>query len=502
MGRPPRGVCAVAEPFPASTATPTEPIGLTAAALSALIRTRKISSREVMQAYLAHIDRHNPAVTAIVSRVDGAALLAQADACDQALARGQYHGWMHGLPHAVKDTTASKGIATTLGSPLFANVVPQTDAIAVARLRAAGAIFIGKTNVPEFGLGSHTVNPVFGATGNAYDPTKSAGGSSGGAGVGLALRMLPVADGSDVMGSLRNPAGWNNVFGLRPTFGRVPSGPAPDVFGQQLGTDGPMARTVTDLALLLSVQAGYDPRAPLSLTDSPEVFAAPLQAEVAGLRIGWLGRLFDDMPFESGVLDLCEAALGRFEALGCHVEGARLDVPRDALWTAFLHLRHVLVAARYGPLARDPAKRALVKPEALWEVDQAEPLTGSQLQSAWQIRTSLYEALRLLFERFDVLVLPTAQLFPFDLTERWPKSIDGIVMDTYHRWMEVTVPATMAGCPGLAVPAGFGPGGTPMGLQLIGPHRGELGLLRLGHAYEQAAQDILGRLPPALAPNA
>jgi amidase len=311
--------------------------------------------------------------------------------------------------------------------------------------------------------------------------------------------MVPVADGSDVMGSLRNPAGWNNVFGLRPTFGRVPSGPAPDVFSQQLGTEGPMARTVTDLALLVSVQAGYDARAPLSLSDPREVFAEPLQADIAGLKLGWLGRLYDDMAYEPGVLDLCQTAVARFEALGCHIEEARIDFPREALWTAMVRLRHMMVATRYGAFAADPSKRALMKADAVWEVDQAKTLTAHDVQREWEVRSAFYQAMRKLFERFDALVLPTAQLFPFDVMETWPKSIAGTPMDTYHRWMEVTVPATMAGCPALAVPAGFGPGGTPMGLQLIGPHRGELGLLRLAYAYEQAAQDILSRLPPALA---
>ena len=253
-----------------------DPTSLDAAALSQAIHTRAVSCREVMQAYLDRIERLNPRVSAIVSLQDQERLLARADERDGQLARGQWLGWMHGFPIAVKDLAATAGIRTTLGSPLLREFVPAEDAIVVARMKAAGAIVIGKTNTPEFGLGSQTYNNVFGATGNAYDPSKTCGGSSGGAAVAVALRLVPVADGSDMMGSLRNPAAYNNILGFRPSFGRVPAGPAPEIFLQQLSTDGPMARTATDLGLLLATQAGADPRAPLSIPEDPARFAAPL----------------------------------------------------------------------------------------------------------------------------------------------------------------------------------------------------------------------------------
>ena len=237
-----------------------EIIAMDAAELSSAIRTRKVSCREVMQAYLDQIDRVNPKVNAIVSLRDRDAVLAEADERDRELAGGYYRGWMHGFPQAPKDLAATVGLPTTLGSPIFRDTIPPEDAIVVERIKKSGAIIIGKTNVPEFGLGSHTYNNVFGTTLNAYDQTKTAGGSSGGAAVALALRMLPVADGSDMMGSLRNPAAYNNIFGFRPSLGRVPLAPTPEIFYQQLATEGPMARTVTDLAMLLSTQAGYDER--------------------------------------------------------------------------------------------------------------------------------------------------------------------------------------------------------------------------------------------------
>ncbi len=292
-------------------------------ALSQAIHRREVSCREVMQAFLAQIAKHNPAHNAIVNLQDADQLLRQADERDAMLARGQSLGWMHGLPIAIKDLAATAGIPSTQGSPLLKDFVPSEDSAMVARIRRAGAIVIGKTNVPEFGLGSHSFNEVFGTTANAYDTTKTAGGSSGGAAVALALRMLPVADGSDFMGSLRNPAGWNNIFGMRPSQGRVPGVPANDVYVSQMPTDGPMGRHVADLALLLSTQAGPDPRAPLSLTSDPSIFTNDLSVDVSGQRVGWLGNLNGYLPTEVGVLDACQAGLGRLQQLGCVVDEPR-----------------------------------------------------------------------------------------------------------------------------------------------------------------------------------
>lgn len=289
---------------------------MTACALSDALHQKRLSSRELMQATLDQIDRLNPRFNAVVSLQDRDGLLGQAAARDAQLARGESMGWLHGMPIAVKDLANAAGIPTTLGSPLMKNFVPQDDAVMVARMKAAGAIVIGKTNTPEFGLGSHSFNEVFGATGNAYDENRTAGGSSGGAAVALALRMVPVADGSDFMGSLRNPAGWSNVFGMRPSQGRVPSFPAQDVWVSQLGTDGPMARTVSDLAKLLSVQAGYCPQSPLSIAEGGARFAGDLRADVTDRRIGWLGNLNGYLPMEAGILEACENGLRRLEGLG------------------------------------------------------------------------------------------------------------------------------------------------------------------------------------------
>ena len=466
--------------------------------LSRAIHDTQVSCREVMLATLAQVERLNPHSNAIVSLVDSDTLLAQADARDAQLARGESMGWMHGMPQAIKDLAHVQGLRTTLGSPLMKDLVASEDGLMASRIKASGAIVIGKTNTPEFGLGSHTFNEVFGPTRNAWNPGKSAGGSSGGAAVALAQRMLPVADGSDFMGSLRNPAGWNHVFGLRPSQGRVPMSPAQDVFTAQLTTEGPMARHVADLGLLLSTQAGAHPSSPLSLTGDPTVFAGALDSDPQGQRIGWLGNLQGYLPIEDGILEVCQSALKSFSGMGCTVDEARLGMPPEQIWQAWLVWRQALVAPRIAPFLINPANRALIKAEALWEHDHSLNLTGSQLMAASASRTRFYQSMLSLLETFDVLAIPVAQVWPFDVTMRWPQSVAGQSMDTYHRWMEVVIYATFAGLPSISVPAGFGANGLPMGLALIGKPQGEMDLLKLAHAYELANQEMINQRPPGI----
>ncbi len=474
-------------------------VAMTADDLSHAIRTREVSCREVMHAYLDHIERFNPAVNAIVALREREVLLEEADAKDAALARGEYEGWLHGVPQAPKDVAQVAGMVTTMGSPVFRDHVPAVDAIAVERMRRAGAIFIGRTNVPEFGLGSHTFNEVYGATRNPYDPTKSAGGSSGGAAAALALRMLPVADGSDFGGSLRNPAAFCNVYGMRPSLGRVPLGPAPERFIQQLSTEGPMGRSVRDVARLLAIQSGYDARAPLSLAEDPAVFAASLDADVKGRRIGWLGDWQGYLPLEAGIAGLCERALGALRTIGCDVDVLAPPFAPDRLWRTWLVHRHLLVGGNLFALYQDEAKRKLLKPEAVWEVEGMFALSAADVYAASAERSRWYDALLRVFERFDYLAVPTAQVFPFDVGARWPESIAGVRMDAYHRWMETVVPWTLAGCPAISVPVGFGDAGLPMGMQLIGRPRGDLEVLQLARAYERQCDWVNAVLPPALA---
>lgn len=466
--------------------------------LSRAIHLKQVSCQEVMQSTLDRIARLNPQSNAIVSLQEPELLMAQARERDAQLARGESMGWMHGMPQAIKDLSNAAGLRTTLGSPLMKDFVASEDGLMAARMKAAGAIVIGKTNSPEFGLGSHTFNEVFGPTRNAWNPGKSAGGSSGGAAVALAQRLLPVADGSDFMGSLRNPAGWNHVFGMRPSQGRVPMSPAQDVFIAQLGTEGPMGRHVRDVAMLLSVQAGADPASPLSLTDDPAQFAGALDSNPQGQRIGWLGDLQGYLPMEHGILEVCQAALKSFAGMGCTVDETALGMPPEQIWQAWLVWRQALVGPRIAPFLINPANRAHIKPEALWEHDQSLNLTGSQLMAASASRTRFYLSMLALFEKFDVLAIPVSQVWPFDVGLRWPQSVAGRAMDTYHRWMEVVIYATFAGLPSISVPAGFGENGLPMGLALIGKPQGDLALLKLAHAYEMANQDMINRRPPGV----
>jgi len=470
---------------------------LDAHALSEAIHTRRVSCREVMQAYLARIHALNPRANAIVSLADDDVLLRQADERDTQLARGQSLGWLHGVPQAIKDTGHATGFATTFGSPLLKNALPAVDSVYVARMKAAGCIVVGKTNMPEFGLGSHTFNPLFGPTPNAWDASVSAGGSSGGAAVALALRLLPVADGSDFMGSLRNPAGWNHVLGLRPSQGRVPAWPKAETFVSQLGTDGPMARSVRDLARLLQTQAGHDPRAPLSINDGAASFVPPPDASVRGLRVGWLADLGGHLPMEDGVLAVCEQALRRLEGGGALVEPAALGFDPQALWQAWLLWRRALVApAVAAALALPGATRDQVKADALWEHDQAAGLSCNDFMRAAQVRTAFHQHMLTLFERYDVLALPVSQVWPFDIASTWPRSVAGRSMDTYHRWMEVTLYATFAGLPAASVPAGFHSNGRwPMGLQLIGRPQGDAALLHTMQGCENLAGELMARRP-------
>jgi amidase len=484
-------------PPAAPAAHPSDIVMMDAVDLAAAIRARRVSCVEVMRAYLDHIERLDPRVNAIVALQDGAALLAQARERDDALARGEAVGPLHGFPFAVKDLSPVKGMPMTMGSRILADFIPPADSIMVERLRGAGAILIGKTNVPEFGLGSHTYNAVYGPTRNAYDQTRSAGGSSGGAAVALALRMLPVADGSDYGGSLRNPAGWNNICGFRTSIGLVPPD-ARDAWLPSMGVAGPMARNVADLALLLSVQAGHDARAPLSMPGDGTRFAGNLQRDFTGTRIAWGGDFKGYLPYEPGVLDLCRQALGTFEALGCIVEEAQPDYSLEAVWRAWLTLRAWQSGSALLAHYEDPARRALMKPEAVFEVESGCKLSAFDVTAASVVRTEWYHAVRRFFERYDHFVLPTAQLFPFPVDLHWPREIAGRKMETYHEWMKGVLPVTMAGCPALAVPAGFNPGGLPMGLQIVGPNQADLACLQLASAYDAATNWAARRLPRLL----
>lgn len=410
-------------------------VDLDAIVLAGLIERRKLSCVEVTTAFLDHIEQINPQVNAIVAMRDRIDVLIEAHERDVQLDRGEHAGWLHGLPIAVKDLAEVEGLPWTEGSPLHRDRVGASDDLFVRRMRQAGAIVIGKTNTPELGFGSQTYNPVWGTTLNPYDTTRTVGGSSGGAAAALATRMLPVADGSDYMGSLRNPPAFCNVLGLRPSRGRVPrSG-----FVAQMGEVGPMGRSVADVAALLAVLAGPDPSAPLGRFDDLTGLAGPLDGDVTGTRIAWVGDLGGHLAVEPGVLELGRAAAAVLSDLGCIVEEAVPPVDFDQLWDTMLVWRW-WNALGLEPDYRDPARRALIKPEVVWEVENGLRLTGLDIARAVEARQVWFDDVRAFFGRFDAVLAPSTQVFPFDAETPWPDSVDGRPMDSYHRWMETVSP--------------------------------------------------------------
>ena len=452
-----------------------------ALALSALIKSGELSIAELMQSTLDRIDDVNGTVNAIVSLGEHNALLAQAQAAQSAPRKG----WLHGIPIAIKDLANAKGFFTTMGSPLFAGEVAPKDDIVVERLKTAGAIVIGKTNTPEFGLGSHTFNPVFGATKNPYDQTCSAGGSSGGAATALACGMVSVADGSDMMGSLRNPAAWNNVYGMRPTFGLVPSEPNGDTFLHHLATNGPMARNPSDLAALLDTMSGNDPRQPMSFDQGTTLPA--LKVNISGASVGWLGDWGGALKYEEGIDALAQTALAQMGDLGWNVSEVPAPFSAAAIWDSWITLRSFAVGAGMVGLYDDPATRGKLKPAAIYEIERGIAMSALDVHKASVIRSDWFLRASELFEAYDVLVLPSAQVWPFDVNLVNPTAINGQQMDTYHRWMEVVIAPGLLGLPVVNVPIGFGgPNDMPMGLQLIGKRGSDAKLLRMAQTWHEA----------------
>jgi len=452
---------------------------LSAVDLARLIRAKELSARDVVGAHLAQIERVNPGVNAIVTLVADQAM-ERARAADEELAHGRDVGPLHGLPIAHKDLQPTKGIRTTFGSPIYRDFVPSEDSLLVERLRRAGAIVVGKTNTPEFGAGSQTFNPVFGSTPNPYDRTKTCGGSSGGAAVALATRMLPMADGSDMGGSLRNPASFCNVVGLRTSPGRVPVWPAATAWSS-LSVDGPMARSVADVALMLSAIAGPDARSPISIDEPGSRFAAPLDRDFRNVRIAWWKTL-GGVPVDPRVRTSVNAQRGVFESLGCIVEEAEPDFADfDAVFKTVRALAFLT-----GVAPRIAGHRDQVKETIRWEIERGERLTVADIVWAETKRTELYHRMRQFMARYEFFVLPTVQVPPFDVDQPYITEIDGVAMETYIDWMKSCYYISIVGNPAISVPCGFTPEGLPVGLQIVGRHRDDWGLLQMAHAFEAA----------------
>jgi amidase len=454
--------------------------------LAAAIRAREVTCMEVMEAHLRRVEAVNPALNAIVT-LDADLAMREADVADRA---DGALGPLHGLPIAIKDLEDTASMRTTYGSPIFRDHVPTEDSLVVARLRRAGAIVIGKTNTPEFGAGSQTFNPVFGPTRNPYDLARTPGGSSGGAAAAVAARMVPFADGSDLGASIRNPASFCNLVGLRPSAGRVPE-VASAFAWNPMSVHGPLARSVEDAALLLRSMAGPDPRAPLSLDDPPETFVLGAGSDPRGARIAW-SRNLGDLPVDAEVTAVLEDHREALEAMGCVVEEVEPDL--TAADEAFEVLRAVAFAHAFAALLETRGDE--LKATVAWNTRVGLSLTGARVAGALALQTEMFHRMRTLLERYDALALPVSQVAPFPVEREWVGEIAGVTMGSYLEWMRSCSRITMTAHPALSIPAGFTPRGLPVGLQLVGRHRGELALLRLAAGIEQAT--TVGRRAPDL----
>jgi amidase len=470
---------------------------MSAVELAARLAKKQVSAREVMTAHLAQIERMNPQINAIVTLVAEQAMAGAAKA-DEAIVRRAPAGALHGLPVAHKDLVDTAGIRTTRGSPFYRDHVPSRDALIVTRMRAAGAITVGKTNTPEFGAGSQTFNTVFGATRNPYDASKTCGGSSGGAAAAVAARMLPIADGSDTGGSLRNPPAFCNVVGLRPSPGRVAS---ESTSWSPLSVAGPIARSVADVALFLSAIAGPDPRHPLSIQEDPARFRAPLGRSFKGVRVAWW-RGLGGVPFESEIRRVVDANRKVFQDLGCVVEDAEPDFA--GVDEAFPLLRFAANHPRYAPLVQQ--RPEWVKDTIKYEVAQAERASAADVGRAQSAQARMFDQSRQFFERHEYFILPVTQVEPFDVNTPYPTQIGSAAMTSYIDWMRSCWYVTMMSNPAISVPAGFSATGLPVGLQIVGRHRDEWSVLQLAHAFEQATRHRARRPPlvgsdPGLTPD-
>lgn len=451
----------------------------TAVELAGLLAAGSVSAREVTTAHLERVQALGPSVNAVVT-ITAEAAMRQAQLLDDHFARSGPVGPLHGLPVAHKDLAETRGVRTTYGSRVFANNIPDVDALHVARMREAGAISLGKTNTPEFGAGSQTFNEIFGVTRNPYDLTRTSGGSSGGAAAALAARLVALADGSDMGGSLRNPAAFCNVVGLRPTPGRVPVWPSGDPWSP-MSVVGPMARTVSDVALLLDTLSGPDNRSPLAFGAPNCAFLSALHQAPRDLRVAFSPDL-GGLPVDPQIHDALARARTVLEEIGYDVRDDEPDL--SGADEAFNTWRAVAYASSYGPLLR--TQRSSLKDTVVWNIEQGLALTGEDIARAVRLRGRVYENARQFFERYDVLCAPVTQVPPFDVDVEWVKEIDGTPMSTYIEWMRSCSRVTVTGLPALSVPCGFTEDGLPIGMQVIGPPRGEQLVLQFASAFEDA----------------
>ena len=450
---------------------------LSAVTLAGMIRSKDVSVTEVMNAYLSQIERINPTINAIVTLDENLALNG-ATAADKAIKDKRDLGILHGLPIAHKDLFPTKGIRTTFGSQIFSNNIPKRSCLIVDRIQSAGAITIGKTNTPEFGAGSQTYNEVFGETLNPYDITRTCGGSSGGAAAALASRMLPIADGSDTGGSLRNPASFCNVVGFRPSPGRVPSYPD-SISWSPLSVEGPMARSVSDCALLLSAIAGPDPRVPISIVEPGSNFLEALDRNFQNVKVAWSQDL-GGLPINPLITEVISSQMKIFTDLGCDVNKADPDLS-DAN-EIFLTWRGWARQISQGELLK--THRAQLKETMIWDIEQGIHLSGPDIGQAEVQRTALFQRMHAFMEEYEFLICPVTQVPPFKIENRWVEQINDVPMENFIAWMKSCYYITVTGHPAISIPCGFTSDGLPVGIQIVGRYRDDFGVLQIAKAFE------------------
>jgi len=445
------------------------------------ILSKKISPEEVADYYLNRIRKLNPVLNAIVSLKDEDLIkdevkhIKQKDKDVKAL--------LFGLPLAIKDLTDAEGLPTTYGLKKFKNNLPSKNSIMVDRLISHGAIIIGKTNTPELGLGSHTTNKLFGTTSNIFDHTKTAGGSSGGAASAVGDSLLPFADGSDMMGSCRNPAAYSNLYGFRPTPGLIPEYRIMKIDKKLplLSTPGCLARTPDDMALFLDVVCGKHPLDPFSL-DPQSLFRKDSDDDLSTINIGWLSDMNGSYKFEEGIMDLCEKKLNDLDKAQMHISTAGTEINTNMLWDSWTTLRAKNIFDYLKEMNLE-INEELGLP-VRWEYTKGRGLKSEDIKRSLAQRHECNIIVEKLFMKYDFLAIPSAQVFPFDKEIEYPDQISNFSLDTYHRWMEVVILPSLLGLPAISVPVGFNKNGLPMGMQIIGKKGDDLKVISFAKKYE------------------
>ena len=445
------------------------------------IKSREISIKEVIEYYLDKIDKVNPRLNAIVLQKDRELIIQEAITKDNAK---EIDKPLNGLPVAIKDLTDVKGFKTTYGFPGSKNNQPKKNSLFVNRLIDKGAIIIGKTNTAELGVGGHTINRLFGPTSNAYDLSKSAAGSSGGASSAVASGLLPFADGTDQMGSCRGPAAYANIYGFRPTPGLI----AADRQGQNLDipiltTPGCFARNPRDMSILLDEIVGRNPVDKFSFDlDSSFKKQKISEKEFSSFKIGWLSNMNGDYIVEKDILEICEAKLKDLEKINLKIETLKPKINTNILWERWTSLRSKSIYE--DTLAMNISDISTMTYQAIWEYNKGKEITSEELQLALDQKQKCLNQINLIFEKFDFLVLPSAQIFPFDKNLQFPKNINGKTLDTYHRWLEVFILSSLLELPSITIPVGFNKDDMPMGMQIVGKNKDDLKLFSFASKYE------------------